>query len=74
MAGPIRVLHVDDDPDLADVTATFLEREDEFAMDTANSVDDALDPADPEFLHDAPFAIPLEHARGRVRNENRTVR
>ncbi|KTG29640.1 PAS domain-containing protein [Haloferax profundi] len=27
MAGPIRVLHVDDDPGFADLTATFLERE-----------------------------------------------
>ncbi|WP_251328010.1 PAS domain-containing protein [Haloplanus pelagicus] len=29
MTGPIRVLHVDDDRDFADMTATFLEREDE---------------------------------------------
>ena len=27
--GTIRVLHVDDDPNFADTTATFLEREDE---------------------------------------------
>mgnify|MGYP000170992010 CR=1 FL=1 len=34
----IRVLHVDDEPDLADLTATFLEREDDrFAVETVTS-------------------------------------
>jgi PAS domain S-box-containing protein len=37
-AGTIRVLHVDDEPDLADMVATFLEREDDrIAVQTANS-------------------------------------
>jgi len=36
--GVIRVLHVDDEPDFADLAATFLEREDErFAVETATS-------------------------------------
>ena len=39
----IRVLHVDDEPDLADLTKRFLEREDErFSVETATSVDDGL--------------------------------
>jgi PAS domain S-box-containing protein len=41
---PIHVLHVDDDPDFAALTATFLEREDDrFVVDTAASVDAGLD-------------------------------
>jgi len=40
----VHVLHVDDEPDLADLTQTFLEREDEqFAVRTAHSADKALD-------------------------------
>ena len=40
----IHVLHVDDDPDFADVAATFLEREDEaFVVETATSATAALD-------------------------------
>jgi len=40
----IRVLHVDDEPDLADLTATFLERENErFTVETATSVDEGLE-------------------------------
>ena len=40
---PIRVLHVDDDPNFADLTATFLEDEDDrFDVETATSVDDAI--------------------------------
>ncbi|WP_262177425.1 hybrid sensor histidine kinase/response regulator [Haloarcula laminariae] len=36
--GSVRVLHVDDDSDFADMTATFLEREDDqFAVETATS-------------------------------------
>ncbi|MGB9966259.1 PAS domain S-box protein [Halobacterium hubeiense] len=43
-SGTIRVLHVDDDHDLADLTATFLEREDNcFSVDTASNADTALD-------------------------------
>jgi PAS domain S-box-containing protein len=39
-----RVLHVDDDPDLADLTATFLEREnDRFDVETATSASEGLD-------------------------------
>jgi PAS domain S-box-containing protein len=44
MGGPIRVLHVDDEPDFAELTATFLEREDDrFEIETATRVDEALD-------------------------------
>lgn len=44
MADGIRVLHVDDDPDFADLTATYLEREDDrFTVDTATSGADGLD-------------------------------
>jgi len=40
----IRVLHVDDDPDFADIAATFLEREDDgFVVETATSAAAALD-------------------------------
>jgi PAS domain S-box-containing protein len=40
----IDVLHVDDDPDFADLAATFLEREDDtFAVETATSADAGLD-------------------------------
>ncbi|WP_415381561.1 GAF domain-containing protein [Halosimplex sp. TS25] len=40
----IRVLHVDDDPDVADLTATFLEREDDrFVVDTASDATEGLD-------------------------------
>ena len=40
----IRVLHVDDEPDLAEVASTFLEREDErFAVETAASASEGLD-------------------------------
>ncbi|MFW6384451.1 MAG: response regulator, partial [Halodesulfurarchaeum sp.] len=42
--GPIDVLAVDDDADLVDLTATFLEREQEgFRVDTATSVEEALE-------------------------------
>jgi PAS domain S-box-containing protein len=41
---PIRVLHVDDDPDFVDLAATFLERaDDRFVVETATSVGDGLD-------------------------------
>jgi len=43
-AGRIRVLHVDDEPDFADMVATVLEREnDRFDITTANNVSDGLD-------------------------------
>ena len=39
----INVLHVDDEPEFADLTATFLEREDDrFEVETATSASDAL--------------------------------
>jgi len=39
----VEVLHVDDEPDFADLTATFLEREDEqFTVETVTTVDKAL--------------------------------
>jgi PAS domain S-box-containing protein len=42
-ADRIDVLHVDDDPDFADLTATFLEREnDRFHVETATSADEGL--------------------------------
>jgi len=44
MGDPIRVLHVDDEPDFAELTATFLEREDDrFEIETAVRVDEAMD-------------------------------
>jgi PAS domain S-box-containing protein len=40
---PVRVLHVDDEPDFAELAATFLEREREaFEVSTARSADDGL--------------------------------
>ena len=43
-AAPISLLHVDDDSDVAEVTATFLERHsDQFCVDTATSPAEALD-------------------------------
>lgn len=42
--GSIRVLHVDDDPSLLDLSSEFLEREtDRFTIETATNADDALD-------------------------------
>ena len=47
MSPPIRVLHVDDEPDVADLTATFLVREDEeMTVETETSGADALDRLD----------------------------
>jgi CheY-like chemotaxis protein len=43
-ADPVRVLHVDDNPEFAELTAEVLEREDDrLAVTTATSVDDGLD-------------------------------
>ncbi|MFB6281060.1 MAG: response regulator, partial [Haloferacaceae archaeon] len=42
--GTIRILHVDDEPDFADLAASFLEREnDRFVVETATSASDGLD-------------------------------
>ena len=42
----IRVLHVDDDPPITDLTATLLEREDSgFVVETATSADEGLERA-----------------------------
>jgi PAS domain S-box-containing protein len=42
--GAIRVLHVDDEPDFAEMVAGFLEREDDrLVVDTATNVSDGLD-------------------------------
>ncbi|EMA62868.1 hybrid sensor histidine kinase/response regulator [Halorubrum lipolyticum] len=47
MGDRIRVLHVDDDPDLAEVTASFLEREDpRIAVDTASNATEGLERLD----------------------------
>ena len=44
MSESIRVLHVDDDPDVADLTATFLERHDgRIDVETAHSADEGLE-------------------------------
>jgi len=44
MSDPIRVLHVEDQPEFADVVATVLERADErFTVETAASASEALD-------------------------------
>ena len=43
MLNRIRVLHVDDDPEFAEMVATFLEREDDrFDISTATSADEGL--------------------------------
>jgi PAS domain S-box-containing protein len=43
----IRVLHVDDEPDFADLAGTFLEREDDrFVVETATSADEGADRLD----------------------------
>jgi CheY-like chemotaxis protein len=42
--GQIRVLHVDDDPDITELTATLLEREnDRISVETTNSPDEGLE-------------------------------
>ncbi len=42
-SGPISVLHVDDEPDFAEMVATFLEREDDrLTVDTATNIDEGL--------------------------------
>ncbi|WP_343783006.1 PAS domain S-box protein [Halorubrum aquaticum] len=42
--GEIRILHVDDDPSLTDLAATFLQREnDRFTVETASSASEGLD-------------------------------
>jgi PAS domain S-box-containing protein len=47
MDAPITVLHVDDDPDLADMVATFLEREDgRLTVETAGGGEEALERLD----------------------------
>jgi len=43
----IRVLHVDGEPSLTDLPATFLEREDDrFTVETATSADEGLEMID----------------------------
>ena len=43
MMGNINILHVDDDPAVTDLTATFLEREDDrFTVETATGADEGL--------------------------------
>jgi len=47
MGDRIRVLHVDDDPDLAEITASFLEREDpRIAVETASNATEGLERLD----------------------------
>ncbi|CCQ34643.1 Adaptive-response sensory-kinase protein [Halorhabdus tiamatea SARL4B] len=47
MGNPIRVLHVDDEPDFLDLVATMLESErDRFAVETATTASEALDRLD----------------------------
>jgi len=44
MSGPIRVLHVDDEPEFTDLTATYLEREDDrITVETATGATEGLD-------------------------------
>ncbi|GAB7010737.1 PAS domain S-box protein [Halorubrum trueperi] len=77
--GRIRVLHVDDELDLADLAATFLEREDtQFTVETATSASDGLDRlADTEFDciisdYDMPSQNGIEFLEA-VRNEYPTL-
>ncbi|WP_248516587.1 hybrid sensor histidine kinase/response regulator [Salinarchaeum laminariae] len=47
MSEPIRILHVDDDPEFLELSATLLEREDDrFHVETATSADAALETLD----------------------------
>jgi len=47
MGDRIRVLHVDDDPDLADITALFLEREDpRITVETVSNATEGLERLD----------------------------
>ena len=49
MATGIRILHVEDDPSLAELTATYLQREnDTFSISTAADAEEGLDRFDPE--------------------------
>ena len=49
---PIRVLHVDDDPEIVELAATFLEREDDrLAMEGAVTGDEALDQLEAGEIH-----------------------
>ncbi len=44
MTDTIRILHVDDDPDFAELAATFLKREDDqFVVETANNANEAME-------------------------------
>ncbi|MBV0902855.1 PAS domain S-box protein [Haloarcula salina] len=43
LSGHVRVLHVDDEVDVADLTATFLERDERFSVDIATSASEGLD-------------------------------
>jgi PAS domain S-box-containing protein len=44
LSDSVRILHVDDDPDLVEITATFIERFDDLSdVDTATSASDGLD-------------------------------
>ena len=49
---PIRVLHVDDDPEIVDLATTFLEREDDrLAIEPAGSADEALERLETGEIH-----------------------
>jgi len=49
---PIRVLHVDDDPEIVDLATTFLEREDDrLTIEPAGSAEDALDRLAADDIH-----------------------
>ena len=79
MTSPIRVLHVDDDPEFADLTAAFLERtDDRFDVETATDADAGLEQiADAEFDcvvsdYDMPGQNGIEFLRS-VRAEHRTL-
>lgn len=72
----IRILHVDDDPDFTDMTATFLEREDErFIVETATSASEGLDHVTENQIdcivsdYDMPYQDGIEFLRA-VREEN----
>jgi CheY-like chemotaxis protein len=43
MSSPIRVLYIDDEPDLLDLAQMFLESQGEFTIDTITSAREALE-------------------------------
>ena len=74
---PIRVLHVDDDPSLIELTGEFLERgDDRFRLETATSVDEGLE-SERRFIEQSLNALEdlfyVLHTDGTIRRWNDRV-